>query len=93
MVILEHGVNDHFNGTKELTAMVPFRNTTKGSDMLRVIMLTRNSLLFNLNNISGGPTDRAPFMCRSQQGSTNLLQNEASKTGNCSIMHFHCLIH
>ena len=56
-------------------------------------MTTLNRLKLNLKNISGVTTDGASLMCGIRQGLVKLLQNEASKIGNNSVMLFHCVLH
>ena len=56
-------------------------------------MTTLNHLKFNLKNISGVTTDGAPSKCGSRQRLVKLLQNEASKVGNNSVMQFYCVLH
>ena len=77
----------------ELAAMFPLKDSTKSTDLLEAAMTTLNRLKFNLKNISGVTTNGAPSMCGSQQELVKLLQNEASKVGNSSVMQFHCALH
>ena len=45
------------------------------------------------SKLSGITTDGAPSMIGRRQGLGNLLQLEANKVGNDSVMRFHCIIH
>ena len=93
LAIFVRGVDESFCIIEELAAMVPLKGTTKGSDLLEAVMATLNRLKLNLKNISGVTTDGAPSMCGLRQGLVKLLQNEASKVGNNSVMQFHCVLH
>ena len=95
VAILVGDVNESFDVAEGLAAIVPSKRTTKGCDLFKAVMTTLNSLRLNLNNMSGIPTYGAPTsaICRSLQGLVKLLQNEASQTGNNSIMQIHCLIY
>ena len=93
LAIFVRGVDESFCVIKELAAMVPLKDSTKGTDLLEAVMTTLNRLKFDLKNISGVTTDGAPSMCGSRQGLVKLLQNKASKLGNNSVMQFHCVLH
>ena len=93
LAIFVRGVDESFCIIEELAAMVSLKGTTKGSDLLEAVMTTLNRLKLNLKNISGVTTDGAPSMCGIRQGLVKLLQNEASKVGNNSVMQFHCVLH
>ena len=56
-------------------------------------MKTIKRLGLPLSKLSGITTDGAPSMVGRQQGLANLLQLEANKVGNDTVMQFHCIIH
>ena len=87
------GVDDDFEVTEELAAIVPMKGTTRGIDLLEAVMKTIKHLGLPLSKLSGITTDGAPSMVGRQQGLANLLQLEASKVGNDTVMQFHCIIH
>ena len=93
VAIFVRGVDKSFGVTAELASVVPLKRTNKDSDVLEAVMAILNRLQLNLSNMSGVTTDGAPSMCGSRQGLVKLLQNEASKAGNNSVMQFHCVIH
>ena len=86
VAIFVWGVDKNFGVTEELAFVVPLKGTTKGSDILEAVMATLNRLQLNLNNMSGVTADGAPSMRGSRQGLVKLLENEASKAGNNSVM-------
>ena len=87
------GVDDDFEVTEELAAIVPMKGTTRGIDLLEAVMKTIKRVGLPLSKLSGITTDGAPSMAGRQQGLANLLQLEASKVGNDTVMQFHCIIH
>ena len=87
------GIDDYFEITKELAAIVPIKGTTRGSDLLEGVMATIKRLGLSLSKLSGITTDGAPSMIGRRQGLGDLLQLEANKVGNDSVMRFHCIIH
>ena len=84
--IFVRGVDESFCVIKEVAVMVPLKSSTKGTDSLEAVMTTLNRLKFNLKNISGVTTNGTPSMCGSRQGLVKLLQSEASKVGNTSVV-------
>jgi len=56
-------------------------------------MTTIKFLGLSLSKLSGIKTDGAPSMEGRQQGLANLLQLEASKVRNDTVMQFHCIMH
>ena len=93
LALFVRGVDDDFEVTKELAAIVPMKGTTRGIDLLEAVMKTIKRLGLPLSKLSGISTDGAPSMVGRQQGLANLLQLEASKVGNDTVMQFHCMIH
>ena len=93
LAIFIRGVDDYFEITEELAAIVPIKGTTRGSDLLEGVMTTIKRLGLSLSKLSGITTDGAPSMIGRRQGLGNLLQLEANKVGNDSVMRFHCIIH
>ena len=91
--IFIRGVDDYFEVTEDPAAIVPIKSTTRGSDLLEGVMATIKRLGLSLWKLSGITTDGAPSMIGRRQGLGNLLQLEASKVGNDSVMRFHCIIH
>ena len=67
------GVDDDFEVTEELAAIVPMKGTTRGIDLLEVVMKTIKRLGLPLSKLSGITTDGAPSMVERQQGLANLL--------------------
>ena len=86
MPIFIRGVDDNFEITEELAAIIPLKSTTRGIDLLEGMMATIKRLGLSLSNLSGKTTDGAPSMTGRQQGLETLLQREASKAGNDSTM-------
>ena len=93
LAIFIRGVDDYFEITKELAAIVPIKGTTRGSDLLKGVMATIKPLGLSLSKLSGITTDGASSMIWRRQSLGNLLQLEANKVGNNSVMQFHCIIH
>ena len=93
LALFVRGVDDDFEVTEELAAIVPMKGTTRGIDLLEAVMKTIKRLGLPLSKLSGITTDGAPSMVGRQQGLANLLQLEASKVGNDTVMQFHCIIH
>ena len=93
LAIFIRGVDNYFEITEELAAIVPIKDTTRGSDLLEGVMATIKRLGLSLSKLSGITTDGAPSMIGRRQGLGNLLQLEANKVGNDSVMRFHCIIH
>ena len=56
-------------------------------------MATIKRLGLSLSKLSGITTDGAPSMIGRRQSLGNLLQLEANKVGNDSVMRFRCIIH
>ena len=69
------------------------KGTTRGIDLLEAVMTTIKRLGLSLSKLSGITTDGPPSMVGRQQGLANLLQLEASKVGNDTVMQFHFIIH
>ena len=93
LALFVRGVDDDFEVTEELAAIVPMKGTTRGIDLLEAVMKTIKLLGLPLSKLSGITTDGAPSMVGRQQGLANLLQLEASKVGNDTVMQFHYIIH
>ena len=93
LAIFIRGVDDYFEITEELAAIVPIKGTTRDSDLLERVMATIKRLVLPLSKLSGITTDGAPSMIGRRQGLGNLLQLKANKVGNDSVMRFHCIIH
>ena len=93
LAIFIRGVDDYFEITEELAAIVSIKDTTRGSDLLEGVMATIKHLGLSLSKLLRITTDGAPSMIGRQQGLGNLLQLEANKVGNDSVMRFHCIIH
>ena len=93
LALFVRGVDDDFEVTEELAAIVPMKGTTRGIDLLEAVMKTIKRLGLPLSKLSGITTDGAPSMVARQQGLANLLQLEANKVGNDTVMQFHCIIH
>ena len=91
--IFIRGVDDNFEITEELAAIIPFQRTIRGINLLEVVMATIKQLGLSLSNLSGIITYDAPSMTERQQGLRTLLQREANKAGNDFTMQFHCIIH
>jgi len=93
LALFVRGVDDNFEITEELAAIVPMKGTTTGIDLLEAVMTTIKRLGLSLSKLSGITTDGATSMVGRQQGLANLLQLEASKVGNDTVMQFHFIIH
>ena len=93
LALFVRGVDDDFEVTEELAAIVPMKGTTRGIDLLEAVMKTIKPLGLPLSKLSGITTDGAPSMVGRQQGLANLLQLEASKVGNDTVMQFQYIIH
>ncbi|VEN48298.1 unnamed protein product [Callosobruchus maculatus] len=93
IAIFIRGVDAHFNKTEELAALYPLKDTTKSRDLLEVVTSTLNRFSLQLENLSGLTTDGAPAIVGKHEGLVKLIENEASKVGNTSLLNFHCIIH
>jgi len=93
LALFVRGVDDDFEITEELAAIVPMKGTIRGIDLLEAVMTTIKRFGLSLSKLSGITTDGAPSVVGRQQGLANLLQLEASKVGNDTVMQFHCIIH
>jgi hypothetical protein len=93
VAIFIRGVDVHFNKTEELAALYPLKDTTCSRDLLGAVTSTLNGFSLQLNNLSGLTTDGAPAMVGKHEGLVKLIENEACKVGNTSMLNFHCIIH
>ena len=82
LAIFIREIDDNFEITEELAAIIPLKDTTRGIDLLEGVMATIKQLGLSFSNLSGITTDGAPSMTGRQQGLGTLLQREASKAGN-----------
>ena len=92
VAVFMRGVDKSFGVNKELASVAHFK-AQKGRKILEAVITTLNHLKLNLNNMADVTIDGAPSMCGNRQGLVKLLQNEASKAGNNSVLQFHCIIH
>jgi len=79
LALFLRGVDDDFEITEELAAIVLMKGTTRGIDLLEAVMTTIRRLGLSLSKLSGITIDGAPSMVGRQQGLENLLQLEASR--------------
>ena len=93
LAIFLRGVDKDFIITEELAALVPLKGTTKTIDLMEGVTETLNRFGLKYTNLSGVTTDGAPAFAGKREGLVKLLQAEASKVGNISVMQYHCLIH
>ena len=93
LTIFIREVDDYFELTEELAAIVQIKGTTRSSDLLESVIAAIKRLGLSLLKLSEITIDGAPSMVGRQQGLGNLLQLEASKVGNDFFMQFHCIIH
>ncbi|XP_023228312.1 general transcription factor II-I repeat domain-containing protein 2-like [Centruroides sculpturatus] len=93
LAIFIRGVDIHFKKTEELAALYPLKDTTKSRDLLETVTSTLNRFSLQVNNLSGLTTDGAPAMVGKHEGLVKLIENEASKVGNTSMLNFHCIVH
>ncbi|KAL3854537.1 hypothetical protein ACJMK2_013802 [Sinanodonta woodiana] len=93
VAIFVMGVDPHFNKTEELAALYPLKDTTCSGDLLGAVTATLNRFSLQLNSLSGLTKDGAPALVGKQEGLVKLIENEACKVGNTSMLNFHCIIH
>lgn len=93
VAIFIRGVDVHLNITEELAALYPLKDTTCSRDFLEAVTWTLNRFSLQLDNLSGLTTDGAPAMVGKHEGLVKLIENEACKVGNTSMLNFHCIIH
>jgi hypothetical protein len=93
LAIFLRGVDKDFNITEELAALVPLKGTIKANDLKGGVAETLNRLGLKYTNLSGVTTDGAPAFAGKREGLVKLLQAEAAKVGNISVIQYHCLIH
>ncbi|XP_063820200.1 general transcription factor II-I repeat domain-containing protein 2-like [Pseudophryne corroboree] len=92
LAIFVRGIDQHFNVTEELLALVPMKGTTKGTDILEATKKTLQRFDFSLSNLVGVVTDGAPAMVGRNEGFVALLKKEPELEGK-DLIQYHCLIH
>lgn len=93
VALFVRGVDMKMNITEELVALYPLKCTTKAHDLLMAVTESLNRFSLSLKNLSGITTDGAPAMIGKHEGLVKLIENEAHKLGNISLLKFHCIIH
>jgi hypothetical protein len=89
LAIFLRGLHKDFNITEELVDLVPLKGTTKVNDLMGGVTKTLNRLGLKYINLSGVTTDGAPAFAGKPEGLVKLLQAEAAKIGNISVMQYH----
>ena len=93
VAIFVRGIDNDFNITEEMAALVSLKDTTTANDIYKAVTATLTRFALDFGNISGITTDGAPAMVGKRGGLVILIENEVLQSGNTNLMKYHCIIH
>ena len=93
VAIFVRGIDNDFNITEEMAALVSLKDTTKANDIYGAVTATLAKFNLDFRKISGITTDGAPAMVGKREGLVKLIEDEALRSGNTILMKYHCIIH
>ena len=93
VAIVVRGIDNDFNITEEMAALVSLKDTMKANDIYGAVTATLAKFNLDFRKISGITTDGAPAMVGKREGLVKLIEDEALRSGNTILMKYHCIIH
>lgn len=93
LAIFVRGINDNFDITEELAALVALKSTTRGADIFEAVTKTMSDLGLNFDKLCGVTTDGAPSMTGKNVGCAALLKKAKEAQGHGELIVSHCILH
>ena len=94
LAVFVRGVSEDFHVLEEVVKLIPMKNTTTGTDILKEILQCLEVQNLNLARLVSITTDGAPSMVGKHKGVVPLLQKQMQIHGiDNSIVKIQCLIH
>jgi hypothetical protein len=85
-------VDEDLNVAEKMVPLIPIKGTTKFSESFKGLIGSFNQLGVNLADLSDVITDGAPAVVGRLEKLVKLMQEETTKSGNNSVMVYHCLM-
>uniref|UniRef100_A0ABM5FVD0 General transcription factor II-I repeat domain-containing protein 2A-like n=1 Tax=Pogona vitticeps TaxID=103695 RepID=A0ABM5FVD0_9SAUR len=93
LAIFIRGIDDKYNITEEMAALVPLKDITKARDLYEAVKNTLQPFSLSFADISGIVTDGAPAMIGKRDGLAKLVEDGAIASQNFSMIKSHCIVH
>lgn len=92
LAIYVRGVDTNLHVTEELLDLVPMKDTTRGTDLLKAVEEAVEAVGLNWKMLVSVTTDGAPVMRGAQNGLVALLRKKLQRSTE-DLYRIHCFVH